>query len=83
MSAPRHDERERKSHGVALVIAIFVILLLPCLYGFSIGPAALLVSNEVIDNKRAEAFYFPIVWLHDNTPLAPVIEWYIMLWGGG
>ena len=58
--------------------------LLPILYVLSIGPVAkslsvMGASSEVIN--VAKAFYWPLIWLHENTFLKELLEAYMKLWG--
>jgi len=64
-------------------IALGMALLLPILYVLSIGPAAYLVratgpSPEL--EEAAQWFYFPVVWLHENTPLHKPLNAYVEFW---
>ncbi len=51
------------------------------LYILSIGPA---VAIEILifrsSNQRLQFLYAPVIWLHDNTPLAKPLEEYTSWW---
>ena len=74
-------DKRRSRSGPALVLVI--VLLLPVLYVLSIGPATVVIvatgeNDELI--AVARTVYYPVIWLHDHTPLADPIEWYVELW---
>lgn len=63
-------------------IAVLVLVLLPILYVLSLGPAVLLAdmteSRELV--RVLEVVYYPLEWLHANTPLREPLEAYVDLW---
>ncbi len=61
----------------------FVSCLLLTLYVLSVGPAAALSSHwqEPEPLRRSVvAFYSPLRWLRDHTPLGEPLDWYRDLW---
>jgi hypothetical protein len=50
------------------------------LYGVSVGPAVGLLRWAPLNREPLEWFYAPLVWLHEHTWLAGVIEWYVGFW---
>jgi len=73
------NRRARHSQLRWIIIAS-AMLLLPVLYVLSIGPAGWANQNGYLPDD-IRGFYAPIVWLHDNTPLAKPLDWYGELWG--
>jgi hypothetical protein len=66
------------------VMVFGVIVALPILYVLSVGPVAKgieLATGNKSPPQWARDFYAPLRWLHDNTPLATPLEWYVSLWG--
>jgi hypothetical protein len=51
------------------------------LYILSLGPVVAFALDGDIDSDAAHFVYAPIWWLHDETPLKGVLEWYGELWG--
>ena len=60
---------------------VWVIVLAPVLYVLSIGPAAAVVSRTGTGHDAVSVVYYPLGWLHDNTPLRDPLDWYLELWG--
>ena len=76
MDSPSRHKRT----GVA--IAVLIVALLPILYVLSVGPAAMLISTTE-SGELVSVFlvvYYPLNWLHDNTPLREPLEAYVELW---
>jgi len=73
------DSRTRRSRG-GLAVAPVIVLLLPMIYVLSIGPAVCL-REATGRNRRLEeaagAFYSPVIFLHQTTPLREPIEAYV------
>ncbi|MFW6287059.1 MAG: hypothetical protein ACOC29_03870 [Candidatus Sumerlaeota bacterium] len=72
------------SDSARLLIWLLAILLIPVLYVLSIGPVAALyelTQPSFMPQAALEAFYFPVLWLHENTPLAEPLEKYVEMWG--
>ena len=69
----------RRRKGGAVIAAI--LILLPILYVLSIGPVALLVEKTGVGMEAARTFYWPLIWLHDNTPLEGPLAKYIAVPG--
>jgi hypothetical protein len=68
-------------------VGLYVAATLLILYPLSIGPVAFLTELPGFPTgSRVEyvlaMFYFPILWLMDNTEAGGVIYWYIELWTG-
>ncbi|HXU77394.1 MAG TPA: hypothetical protein VN794_12550 [Methylomirabilota bacterium] len=55
---------------------------LPLLYLLSIGPVAALAKHKPTStHNMIQIVYFPVIWLHDHTPLKKPLEAYVELWG--
>jgi hypothetical protein len=77
------DERERRRNAAPIAIVLIVLLVvLPCVYVLSIGPAVYLVNHghpEWADT--ADTIYRPILWLSDNCgPIRVVVHAYMSFW---
>jgi len=72
------EQKQKSGHVVLIWLTI-----LPVLYVLSLGPAIAISSKAwfPIPDKFIEAFYAPLIWLHDNTSLAGAFEAYAKLWG--
>ena len=59
-------------------------LALSCFAGYvvSIGPAIMLVNRFVWVGAILEKLYWPLAWLHVNTPARRPLEWYAEFWRG-
>lgn len=76
------DERRLESKLIPLISGF--VLALPVLYVLSVGPVAKaieLATGDPSPPQWARQFYAPLRWLHDNTPMARPLEWYVALWG--
>ena len=51
------------------------------LYVLSLGPVGALTQHNAAATNIARAFYYPVVWLDNHTPLKVPIEAYCNLWG--
>ncbi len=75
------DRTENARKSSAAVIVVLIALLMPALYVLSIGPAVMILNHTGgAGQDLAQIFYYPIIWLHENTPLSVPLEWYIELW---
>jgi hypothetical protein len=63
-------------------IAVLLVALLPILYVLSLGPAVMLAEMTESDELVAvfEVVYYPLRWLHENTPLREPHQAYVELW---
>ncbi|OYW29072.1 MAG: hypothetical protein B7Z47_05205 [Chthoniobacter sp. 12-60-6] len=60
-----------------------VLLLLPLVYLLSIGPMGFLLEKFHVPMSMRSyvlAFYRPVIWLHNNTPLKQPLEAYARWW---
>ena len=60
-----------------------LILIIALLYGLSSGPAEVLVNLIGPTRTSIEVyrfFYYPVVVLHEQTPLHPLLEAYFKFW---
>jgi hypothetical protein len=73
------SEEKEKSRGLYWTLA--VLALLPLLYVLSIGPVVAVWHRAGGNMDAVWAVYFPIILLHDQTPLRKPLEWYMRLWG--
>ena len=75
------NERESGSSSGGL-LWIWTLVLAPLFYFLSIGPVLLLFKGKPNPPTAAlRSFYYPVVLLHDHTPLKKPIEAYCNLWG--
>ena len=51
-------------------------------YVVSVGPAIALVNRFVWTTAIFEKLYWPLAWLHLNTPARRTLEWYAEFWRG-
>jgi len=81
------DEGRRSRLPVAPLVAVVVLLLLPALYVFSIGPIGALISNGYIkmDSTIGHAIqmtYAPLAFCAIHwPPFESFLVWYMRLWG--
>jgi hypothetical protein len=69
--------RSRSGPAIALLIALF----LPVLYVLSVGPATIIFEGASPEVHYAlRVFYYPLAWLHENTPLRGPLEAYVEFW---
>lgn len=76
------DSETRRSRG-GLAIALVIALLLPIFYVLSIGPAVYALKATGPNRELEEAagvFYFPVIFLHQTTPLRGPLEAYVEFW---
>jgi hypothetical protein len=73
---------ERRSHGgVLIAVVILLLMALPLLYVFSIGPVAAYYRGGTPVPPAVEGFYAPLQWLAESSDTArQFFEWYIGLW---
>ena len=75
------EEIESKSHSGGF-IWVGAAVLIPLLYILSIGPVLRAFKNSPSPpTGTLRSFYYPVVLLHDHTPLKRPIEAYCDLWG--
>jgi hypothetical protein len=72
---------EKKEKSRSLYWTLAVLALLPLLYGLSIGPVAAICHRTGGNVEMVRVVYFPVILLHDQTPLRRPLEWYMRLWG--
>jgi len=73
---------EKSNHRVAVAVAA-VVVMLPLLYALSIGPTVYIVIRTGMTNQSmpvAEAFYTPLRYVSNSTPLGPAIQVYVSWW---
>ncbi len=66
------------SHGGRLYWLLPFVLLL---YVLSIGPAARVCRGNAQFIRALQVFYYPVIALHDHTPLKKPLEQYVEFWG--
>lgn len=77
-------ETPSRTSGItsALAATFAVLVALPLLYVLSVGPVAMCVERFAPNMRRpVQAFYLPLRWLHDATPLREPLNWYVGLFG--
>ena len=77
---PMSDDTSRNSNSTAIMVLMIV---LPLLYGFSIGPAIYFTEKfhpSASIEKPLKAFYAPVLWLHEHTFLKQPLESYERFW---
>lgn len=58
------------------------IIALPLIYILSIGPVgALTKKSSPPTMQKVRMVYYPVIWLHDHTPLKKPLEIYANAWG--
>jgi hypothetical protein len=73
------DESDPKSGPTGWIILVAAA---PLLYILSIGPVGALTKNKPTSTvNMVRKVYYPVIWLHDHTPLKGPIEAYANLWG--
>jgi hypothetical protein len=71
----------RGGSGAIVVALLLVLLMLPILYVLSVGPAIWLMNATGTGEHFAEAFYFPLIWLHQQGGwLGQALDWYVEQW---
>ena len=75
------EENERESGRGGGPIWIMLVAALPILYVLSIGPVGALTKNNANSRLTVRAVYYPVMLLHDHTPLKKPLEAYARLWG--
>lgn len=74
------DRPETPRKNSAAAVALIGILMLPLLYVLSLGPAVMIIDHTGCGEDFAEVVYYPLIWLHENTPLRASLDWYVGLW---
>lgn len=69
-----------RGSSAASVVAL-VMALVPLCYVLSLGPVAKAIDLLGVSREPAKAFYAPVIWLHDHTPLRRPLELYLSAWG--
>jgi hypothetical protein len=75
------EEREDQSNGRKFSAVAAILLAVPLLYVLSIGPVGAVIEKIPSSRGAVQRFYFPLIWLHDNTASKKPLEWYAGLWG--
>ena len=70
-------KQPHKFHAWFLLFGVVTILLI---YALSMRPAVAIASHKRGGMAAIRQIYFPIVWLHDYTPLWKPIEAYVNIW---
>jgi hypothetical protein len=76
------DSQPRRSRA-GPAAAVLVMLLLLVGYVLSIGPAVLLLRRTEPNPQLAQAMqvvYYPVIWLHEYTPLRGPLDAYVDFW---
>ena len=77
------DKQEYNSNAGRFLLATAILFAVPLLYILSVGPVAAM-SIKFPGLARSSAigeFYYPVIWLHDKTPMRRPLEMYLDLWG--
>ena len=72
-----HAKQPRKFNAWFLVFGVVTMLLI---YALSMRPAVTIASHRHGGMAVIRQIYFPIVWLHDYTPLGKPTEAYVNIW---
>lgn len=81
-------KRGRADGFATFGVVVGGLALIVVLYFASIGPMILLCDSHRPRGRcdsiepALRVFYAPIIWLHEETPLEGVVDWYVDLWGG-
>jgi len=71
---------ENSGRGAAIWVALVVAV--PFVYTLSVGPVgALTRTMSSSTTQKVRQFYYPLIWLHENTALKTPLERYCALWG--
>ena len=80
-SSHRDDEGRKIGCGPMVPVAILLVFVVLVGYVLSIGPAAYLIDNGIIEEDPLVYFYLPIIWLAQAfEPVEHVLEFYLELW---
>ena len=76
------DAESGNATGLDSLVPKLVALLVigPPLYILSVGPTALLARWNSSLIPPLGTFFAPLIWLHENTPLAEPLKWYVIWW---
>jgi hypothetical protein len=77
------SEQSEERSGAAGFRWLWLVLLVPLLYVLSFGPVAPVVVQKGSSQSKIALLrvYYPVIWLHENTPLKRPLEKYVELWG--
>ena len=76
------EEREKNSGGVGCFLIGAVLVLLPVLYVFGLGPAASLSQGNPAAESVFAVLYYPLLILGENfPPVGDAIDWYFGICG--
>ncbi len=79
MTDTEREQHQSRLPGTGLLALL--ACLGPLLYVLSIGPVVMVAESQGVGQETVRRLYYPVIWLHHNTPLQQPLEWYAMLWG--
>ena len=74
---------ETEPHKSRAALWITLSVLVPLLYGLSVGPVAMVSQGKSLSpavEKTFEIFYAPLILLHEHTPLKKPLDDYVTWW---
>jgi L-lactate permease len=69
---------DKGKFGKSMLVVVLIIVLL--FYFLSMKPAVAVARHFPDGMTPIRQIYFPIIWLHDHTPLNGLIESYVNIW---
>jgi hypothetical protein len=75
------EEHERESGRRGGFFWLMVVAAGTLLYVLSLGPAGAIANHNPSSYDLLRVAYYPVIWLHDYTPLEKPLEAYGRLWG--
>jgi hypothetical protein len=72
-----HEQESGTSGGLSWIL----LLVLPLLYVLSIGPVGAFAKGNPGLFTKTRVIYYPVILLHNHTPLRKPLEAYARLWG--
>ncbi len=79
------DESHGMSLGLRALMGFSLVIVIVLLYILSVGPIGLLYERMNLQGTWGgtviELFYFPLLWLYENTAFSEPLDWYLELWG--
>jgi hypothetical protein len=84
---PEKDEsHEASGRGRGVEFVAVLAVLLPLLYCLSIGPVFLVLEktnyfSHTVSHSSVLNFYWPLVWLHEQTFMRHPLDLYVGFWG--
>jgi hypothetical protein len=78
------NQENEKSSGHGRTTWLTLVGLVPLVYVLSVGPVLKVLEGTgryAASQRFIETFYYPVILLHEYTPLRRPLEKYLELWG--